>query len=57
MLDDQVLGCPLPESMDTLVFVDKQRMSTSDCKDKHTDLDLCSHMTKDFFSNAEHHIL
>ena len=33
--------CPLTESMDTVVYVDEQRMLRSDCIDAHADLDLC----------------
>ena len=41
-----VLRCPLTESMDTVVYVDEQRMSRSDCMDAHAELDLrYSHVT------------
>ena len=38
---DQGLRYPLTESVDTMVYVDKQKMSRLDCKDVHADLDLC----------------
>ena len=34
-LPDQDFRCPLPESMDTVAYVDEQRMSRSDCTDTH----------------------
>ena len=37
---DQGLRCPLTESMDAFVYVDKQRMSRLDCMDAHAHLDL-----------------
>ena len=37
---DLGLRCPLTESMDTVVYVDEQRMIRSDCTDAHADLDL-----------------
>ena len=40
------LRCPLIESMNTVVYVDEQRMSGSDCTDAHAHLALrCSHVT------------
>ena len=43
---DQGLHCMLTESMDTVVYVNKQRMLSSDCTDGHADLGLrCWHMT------------
>ena len=37
------LHCPLTELMNTVVYVDEQRMLRSDCTDAHVDLDLrCS---------------
>ena len=45
MQADLGLGCPLIESMGTVVYVDEKRMSRSDCTDAHADLDLrCLHM-------------
>ena len=42
---DLGLRCPLTESMDIVVYVDKQRMSRPDCTDTHANLDLrCSIM-------------
>ena len=37
---DQGLRCPLTESINTVVYVDEQRMLRSDYTDAHTDLDL-----------------
>ena len=55
MQADQGLHCPLTESVDTVVYVDKQRLSRSDCMDAHTPLDLCcSHMA--FFFQLVHHM-
>ena len=34
------LCCPFTESMDTVVYVNEQRMSRSDCIDAQADLDL-----------------
>ena len=34
------LCCPLTESADIVVYVDKQKMPRLDCKDAHADLDL-----------------
>ena len=43
---------PLTESMDSVVYIDKQRMSRSDCTDGHADLDLCCFTEhKGLFSN------
>ena len=43
---DLGLRCPLKESMDIVVCVDKQRMPRSDRTVAHADLDrCCSHMT------------
>ena len=37
---------PLTESMDTIVYVNEQRILRSDCMDVYTDLNLqCSHIT------------
>ena len=33
--------CPRTESVDTVVYVDEQKMSRVDCTDGHADLDLC----------------
>ena len=42
---DLGLHCPLTESVDTVVYVDKERMSRSYCIDAHAHLDLSySHM-------------
>ena len=41
---NQGLHYPLRESVDTVVFVNKQKMSRLDCTDAHADLDLrCPH--------------
>ena len=37
---DLGLRCPLTESVDTVVYVDEQKMPRLDCKDAHADLDL-----------------
>ena len=37
---DVGLHCPLMESVDIIVYVDKQKMPRLDCRDVHTDLDL-----------------
>ena len=40
------LHCPLSASMDTVVYVEQQRMRRSDCTDPHADLGLqCSRMS------------
>ena len=36
-----LLSVAMIESMDILVYVDKQRMSRSDCMNAHAHLDLC----------------
>ena len=42
----QGLRCPLTESMDTVVYVDEQRMHRSDCMVAHADLEFrCSLIT------------
>ena len=42
---DQGLHCPHTESMDTVVYVEEERMSRSDCTDVHAHLDLpCLYM-------------
>ena len=38
------LGCSLTESMDTVVFVDEQRMPRSDCMFVHAELGFCPHI-------------
>ena len=44
--DQPALRCPLPESMDTVVYIDGQRMSGSDCTNAYAHLDLrCSPMS------------
>ena len=48
---DVDLRCPLTESADTVVYIEEQRMSGSDCTDAHARLDLCcSHMAQEPFS-------
>ena len=43
---DMGFRCPLTESMDTVIYIDEQRMPTSDCTYSHADLDLrYLHMT------------
>ena len=37
---DQCLRCPLTQSLDTVVYVDEQRMTRSDCTDGQAHLDL-----------------
>ena len=37
---DLDLCCALTESVDTVVYVDKQKMPSLDCTDAHADLDL-----------------
>ena len=37
---DQGLHCPLTESVDTVIYVEDQRMLRSDCIDDHADQDL-----------------
>ena len=39
---DLGVRCPLTESVDTVVYVNEQRISRSDCTDAHADLDRCS---------------
>ena len=52
---DQDLHCPLTKSMDSVVYVDEQRMIRSDCTDTHADLDYrCLHMTLEPFSHVLH---
>ena len=42
---DQGLLCPLTESIDTVGYVDEQRMSRLDCTNAYHHLDFrCSHM-------------
>ena len=54
---DQGLHCPLPESMDTVVYIDKRRMSRSDCMDANAHLDLrCLHSTQEPFYHVAHHM-
>ena len=51
------LHCLLTESMDIVVYVNKQRMPRSDCTDAQAHLDLrCSHMAYRFFSHLVHHV-
>ena len=53
----QGLHCPLTESMDTVVYVDEQRMLRSGCIDAHADLDChCSQKHKGSFPHIAHHI-
>ena len=41
----QGLRCPIPESMDTVLYIDEQRRLRHDCTDAHADLGFrCSHM-------------
>ena len=48
---------PLTESMDTVVYVNKQRMLKSDCTYAHTDLDLhCPQIAYGPFLRVAHHI-
>ena len=54
---DLGMRCPVTESMDTVVYVDKQKMLRSDCMDAHTDLDLrYPQMAKGPFSCVVHYI-
>ena len=44
---NQGLRCPLTESVDTVVYVDEQKMLRLDCIDAHADLDLlCPQINK-----------
>ena len=55
MQADQGLHCPLTESMDSVVYANKQRMLSSDCTDAHADLDLeCRQIVKGPFSCIAH---
>ena len=42
-------GCSLTESMDTVEYVDKERMSRANCTDAHTHLDHCCSHTENAF--------
>ena len=54
---DLGLHFQLTESMDTVVYVDKQRVSRPDCMDVHAHLNLrCLHMTQGPFSHIAHHL-
>ena len=51
------IRCQPRGSMDTVIYVDKQRMFRSDYTDGKADLGLrCLHMTKEPFSHVVHHI-
>ena len=53
---DQGLQCQLTESMDTVVYMDEQRMPKSDCAEAHDHLDLCClHIACRPFSHVVHH--
>ena len=53
---DLGLRYPLTESMDTLIYVDEQRMPRSDCINAHYDLGLqCSHMAKEPFLHVAYY--
>ena len=54
---DQGLHCPLTESMETVVYVNKQRMLRSDCADAHTDLDIHCPQVYRPFSCIVHHMI
>ena len=52
------LHCLLTDSMDTVVHVDEQRMSRSDCMNEHADLDLsCLHMAYRSLSHVVQNII
>ena len=57
MQTDPSLRCLLIESMNTVVYVDKQRKARSDCTDAHADVNLCcSHMTQEPLFHVVHQI-
>ena len=44
--------------MDTVVYVDEQKMPRLDCTDSHADLDLrCLHIALGSFSCVAHHLV
>ena len=52
------LHCTLTESTDSVLYVDEQRMSRSDCKDVHVLLDLhCSYMCASYGFFRSYYIL
>ena len=52
---DLNLRCPLTESMDSVVYVDEQKHSRSDCINAHAHLDICC--WHEPFSHVEHQLL
>ena len=55
---DQGLHCPLTKSMDIVVYVHEQKLSSSFCMDVHAHLDLCCwYMVCGPFSYVAHQII